>query len=207
MKLRLVHKENSAESANHPPRRRPNVESRSREYLTLDEVRRLRAAARKIGRYGFRDSLLIGVMFRHGLRVAEAVALTWDSVHFDEGTIHVQRVKRGKAATHYMPADEIRELRRLQREQTTASRFVFTSERRGPLSTRSVHAIVQRAGEEAGIVFPVHPHQLRHAKGYALANKGTATRAIQDYLGHRDIKSTVGYTALAPNRLKGLEED
>jgi site-specific recombinase XerD len=47
-----------------------------------------------------------------------------------------------------------------------------------------------------------HPHMLRHGCGYALANKGHDTRAIQGWLGHRSITSTAIYTALAPGRFK-----
>ena len=87
------------------------------------------------------------------------------------------------------------------------SPFVFTSERGTPISQRAVHHVIARAGECAGIAFPVHPHMLRHAKGYQLAQQGTDTRAIQGYLGHRDIKSTVVYTELDPTRYKGFGRD
>jgi type 1 fimbriae regulatory protein FimE len=67
---------------------------------------------------------------------------------------------------------------------------VFVSERKAPLTTDAVRKIVSRAGREAGIEFPVHPHMLRHATGYKLANDGQDTRAIQHYLGHRNIQHT-----------------
>jgi type 1 fimbriae regulatory protein FimB/type 1 fimbriae regulatory protein FimE len=51
-----------------------------------------------------------------------------------------------------------------------------------------VHHIVAVAGEAAGLPFPVHPHMLRHACGFYLANKGVDTRALQQYLGHRNIQ-------------------
>ncbi len=63
---------------------------------------------------------------------------------------------------------------------------------------RSIRHIVARAGEIAGIPFPVHPHQLRHACGYYLAAQGQDTRAIQDYLGHKNIHHTVRYTQMSP---------
>lgn len=146
------------------------------------------------------------MLFRHGLRVAELVALTWDDVLFDEGALNVRRVKNGRPSRHFMEGDEIRQLRQLKRD-SAASRFVFCSERGGPLSNRSVHNLVQKAGEEAELPFPVHPHMLRHAKGYQLANQGVDTRSIQGYLGHADIKSTVRYTELDPNRYKGFGKD
>jgi site-specific recombinase XerD len=203
-KLRLVRAEKTAKFE--PPRRRPNAESRSREYLTLAEVRKVRDAARSSGRNGLRDGLLVLMLFRHGLRVAEVVALTWDEVHYDDGTLLVRRVKNGRESRHFLEGDEIRQLKQLQRE-SPPSRFVFCSERGGPLSNRSVHHVVHKAGEEAGLPFPIHPHMLRHSKGFQLAQSGTDTRAIQGYLGHRDIKSTVIYTELDPARFKGFGKD
>lgn len=204
-KLRLVRQEKSAKFPK-PPRRRKNAEVRAREYLTVAEVRKLRDAARSSGRNPLRDALLILMIFRHGLRVAEAVALTWDEIHFEDGTMLVRRVKNGRESVHFLEGDEIRQLKQMRRE-SAPSRFVFCSERGGPLSNRSVHHIVQKAGEVAGLPFSVHPHMLRHAKGFALAQKGTDTRAIQGYLGHRDIKSTVIYTELDPSRFKGFGRD
>jgi len=203
--LQLVQPENSAKSPA-PPRRKTNRELRAREYLTVEEVKQLREGARTTGRNGFRDALIVSVMFRHGLRVTEAVGLTRDQIHFENGTIYIQRAKNGTPATHYLDGEEIRQLRRLFRE-TPPSRFVFCSERGGPLSERAVHNIVQRAGEVAELPFTTHPHMLRHAKGYQLAQKGIDTRTIQGFLGHRDIKSTVVYTELDPSRYAGLESD
>jgi site-specific recombinase XerD len=60
-------------------------------------------------------------------------------------------------------------------------------------------APVARAGETARFSFLVHSHMLTHSWGYKLANDGQDTRAIQHYLGHRSIASTVSYTALAPD--------
>ena len=203
MNLHLVQQENSAQSKS-PPRKRHNLEIRAREYLTADEVKRLREAARKIGRYGFRDALLIEITYRHGLRVSELVGLVWDQIHFQDATMHVERRKNGTPATHYLEGEELRRLRQLKRE--SESRFLFHGDR-GPLTTRAVHKIVARAGRGAGLEFSVHPHMLRHAKGYQLAQRGIDTRAIQGYLGHRDIKSTVIYTALDPARYKGFGRD
>ena len=179
---------------------------RSREYLTPAEAKELREAAKELGRHGFRDWLLIMIMYRHGLRVGEAVDLKWDQVDSRTGKLHVNRLKNGDASVHYIEGDELRALRKLQRDYPD-SPFVFVSERGGPLSARTVHAMVARAGAEAGMKFPVHPHMLRHARGYQLASKGIDTRAIQAYLGHKNIQHTVLYTKLDPNRFKGFAKD
>ena len=180
-----------------------NAERRSREHLTPDEVKNLMKAAGDIGRHRLRDRTLILIMFRHGLRVSEAVDLQWDQVNFKAGTIHINRLKKGKPGTHYFQGDEMRALRRLRREQTR-NPFIFMTERGGPLTRSTVNKLIERAGRNAEIEFPVHPHMLRHACGYYLANKGVDTRTIQDYLGHISIAHTVRYTELSPNKFKGL---
>jgi site-specific recombinase XerD len=92
----------------------------------------------------------------------------------------------------------------VQREQEPKSPFVFTSERGAPFATAGFARMVERAGAEARFAFKAHPHMLRHACGYALANKGHDTRALQAYLGHRNIQHTVRYTELSPTRFKNF---
>jgi integrase len=188
------------------PKRLPNADLRTREYLTEAEVERLMAAARS-NRYGHRDATMVLVAYRHGLRVAELVDLRWDQVDFATGTLHVRRVKQGTPSTHPIRGDELRALRRLQREQEPKSPFVFTSERGAPFGTAGFARMVERAGTEAKLGFKAHPHMLRHACGYALANKGHDTRALQAYLGHKNIQHTVRYTELAPDRFRDFWRD
>src|SRR5262249_8768325 len=76
------------------PRRRPNAESRTREYLTDAEVARLQEAA-KANRWGHRDATMILVAYRHGFRAIELVDLRWDQIDFEAGTLAVRRVKKG----------------------------------------------------------------------------------------------------------------
>jgi site-specific recombinase XerD len=93
-------------------------------------------------------------------------------------------------------------LRRLAREQDPKSPFVFTSERGAPFTTAGFARMVERAGAAAGFEFKAHPHMLRHACGFALANRGHNTRSLQAYLGHKNIQHTVRYTELSPDRFK-----
>src|SRR5690242_5973440 len=183
------------------PVRRPNADTRTREHLTEAEVDKLIKAA-KGNRWGHRDATMMLVAYRHGLRVAELVDLRWDQVEFRTARLHVRRVKQGTPATHPVTGDELRALRRLKREQEPKSPFVFTSERGAPFTTAGFARMVQRAGEAAGLGFKAHPHMLRHACGFALANAGHDTRALQAYLGHKNIQHTVRYTELAPGRFK-----
>ena len=189
-----------------PPRRLRNEELRTREYLTPTEVDALQQAARKQGRYGHRDASLILLAFSHGFRVTELVNLKWNQVDLKTGNVHVRRLKNGTPSVHPLRGKEIRALRRLARDYP-GSPFVFNSERQGPLTASAVRKIVTRAGHAAKLGFPVHPHMLRHATGFYLANNGQDTRAIQSYLGHRSINHTVRYTELAPGRFQNFWND
>ena len=110
------------------PRRKANAAYRTREHLTAAEIERLLKTAGK-NRHGHRDATMILVAYRHGLRVSELTDLRWDQIDFNAATLHVRRAKRGTPATHPIVGDEMRALRRLQREQDPKSPFVFTSER------------------------------------------------------------------------------
>jgi integrase len=187
------------------PKRQKNADVRTREHLTPDEVEALTEAARG-NRYGHRDATMILLTYRHGLRAAEVCDLRWDQVDFNGAVLHVRRVKNGTPSTHPIQGDELRALRRLHREAPT-SPFVFVSERGSPFMTAGFARMIERAAAGAGLELKAHPHMLRHACGYALANKGHDTRAIQGWLGHRSITSTAVYTTLAPNRFKDFWRD
>jgi integrase len=183
------------------PRRRPNTELRPREHLTEREVEKLIEAA-KGNRWGQRDSTMLLMTFRHGLRASEVCGLQWSDVEFETGSLHLRRAKSGTTTTHPLLGDELRALRALKR--AAKSPFIFVSERGAPFSVAGLAKLIERAGVEAKLPFPVHTHMLRHACGYALANKGIDTRTLQAYLGHRSIQSTVRYTELAPGRFKNI---
>jgi integrase len=200
--LRVVEPSNVNRSV---PTRPANSDLRPREYLTPAEVEKLMKAARS-GRYGHRDATLILIAYRHGLRAVEICDLEWSQVEFSRSAaLHVRRAKNGKPATHPIRGDEIRALRALKAE--TEGGFVFETERGGPFTPDAVNRMIKRIGQRAGFPFQVHAHMLRHACGYALANKGHDTRSIQDWLGHRAIQHTVRYTELTTERFKDFWRD
>jgi site-specific recombinase XerD len=127
-------------------------------------------------------------------------------VDLHAGLLHVRRVKQGRPSVHPLRGPELRALRHVQRLYPTAT-YLFVSERGGPLAAGSVRHIILRAGETAGLPLPIHPHMLRHACGFYLANKGIDTRAIQQYLGHCNIQHTIRYTALTPQRFTQFWDD
>ena len=94
---------------------------------------------------------------------------------FNGAVLHVRRAKNGTPSTHPLTGREMRALRRLHRE-AAASPFMFVSERGAPFTTAGFARMVERAADSARLDIKAHPHMLRHACGYALANKGYSTR-------------------------------
>jgi type 1 fimbriae regulatory protein FimB/type 1 fimbriae regulatory protein FimE len=162
--------------------------------------------ARARSRYGHRDATMILLSYRHGLRVSELVALRWDQVDLKQGLLQVSRLKRGTPSVHPLRGPEIRALRQLAREYPF-SPYLFVTERGGPMTAAGFRKMLARTGELSNLGFPVHPHMLRHGCGYKLANDGQDTRAIQHYLGHRNIQHTVRYTELSADRFKEFWKD
>ncbi len=183
------------------PNRKANDAIRTRSHLTEDEVDKLLKVAKQ-GRQGARDHLMVLMAFRHGLRVSELCDLQWSDIDFKAGTVHVRRLKGSKDSTHYLDGIETRPLKGLQKDANGP--YVFESERGGPISSAGFRKQLARWGEKAKLGFPVNPHMLRHACGYALANKGMDTRSLQAYLGHASITHTVRYTEMAPTRFKNI---
>jgi integrase len=161
-----------------------------RRYLTECEVEQLMDTARKHSRHGHRDATMFLVAYRHGLRASEVCGLEWHQIELDQGRLHVRRAKRGTPSVHPIRGDEIRALRRLRRENASEA-YVM-----------GFHHLVARLGRAAEMPFTVHPHMLRHACGFKLANDGHDTRALQHYLGHKNIQHTVRYTELSPDRFR-----
>jgi type 1 fimbriae regulatory protein FimB len=177
-----------------------------RKHLVSAEVDKL-ISATKGGRNEARYRCLLLLMFRHGLRISEACALTLAQVDTENRVLHVTRLKKGLSTTHPLRADEIKVIKTWLAKRAnikTETDAFFVSERRAPLSRKRTWAAIRDYGELAGLPLPAHPHMLRHACGFALADQGAYTRLIQDYLGHRNIQHTVIYTAANPARFERL---
>ena len=156
----------------------------------------------KEGRYGHRDATLILIAFRHGLRASEICDLEWSQVEFGRSAaLHVRRVKNGKPSVHPLRGGKSGHYA-TSSASFRISAFVFATERGGPFTPDAVNRHIKRIAKRVGFDFPVHAHMLRHACGFALANAGHDTRAIQDWLGHRSIQHTVRYTELSPTRFR-----
>jgi type 1 fimbriae regulatory protein FimB len=179
-----------------------DAHERAKDFLTEAEVAALLDAA-KAARHGVRDHLLALMMYRHGLRVSEAIDLRRGEVDLDRARLWVRRLKNGLSVEQPIAGDELRAIKRHLATRSDALPWLFVSERGQPLTRQSVNYLLAAAAARAGLP-PVRPHMLRHSCGFYLANKGYDLRLIQDYLGHREPKHTAHYTRTAAYRFEGL---
>lgn len=180
-------------------------EPRLRDYLTRDEVASLLRSAKKSPRHGARNYAMILIAYRHGQRASEATSLRMSDLDLCTGTIYCRRAKGSRSSLHPMKPDEVAALEKvLGDRRLQATDYVFQSERSDNMSRSAFWRIVSNAGARAGLPVKTYAHLLRHSCGYFLANKGCDLRLIQDYLGHKQIQNTVGYTTLNPSRFAGL---
>lgn len=142
-----------------PPRKIRNIDRRNREYLTPTEIDRIINAAKKAGRYGQRDATMILIAYRHGLRVSELVALKWLQIDLQQGLLNVIRLKNGISSTHPLFGPELRALRSLKRDYPDSD-YIFMTERKTPITASTFRKIVARAGIDANLDMPIHPHML-----------------------------------------------
>ena len=177
-----------------------------RKHLIAAEVGKL-IAATKGSRNEARDRCFASADVPARLARVGGLRARLSQVDTESRVLHVARLKKGLSTTHPLRPDEIKviktwlAIRAKMKPQTDA---FFVSERRGPLNRKTAWLAIRNYGEQAGLALPAHPHQLRHACGFALADQGADTRLIQDYLGHRDIRHTVIYTAANPARFERL---
>ncbi len=203
VRLRQAKKYRNATSRSNGRQR--NDAYRVREHLTEAEMDQLLAAL-KGNRHGHRDWLIGLIIYRHGLRVSEVCDLRWDDIDLPKRTIIVRRLKGSTDSVHYLERDEVNGLKLLHRQQQAdgiKAAYVFINERGQPFGRMGIGRMIERAGEAAGLPFPVHVHMLRHSTGYALAARGMDTRRLQHFLGHassslnaaRPLDSTAAFRA------------
>jgi len=161
------------------------------------------------GRHGLRDSLVVSLMFRHGLRASELCGLRQVDVNLKASRLWVNRLKSGLSTEQPLSGDDLRLIRRYLRQRKTDGTadlpWLVISERGAPLTRKGVYYIVTSAAQRGGkIGVHVHPHMLRDSTGHELANKGRDLRLIQDYLGHRDPKNAARYTQTAAARFENI---
>ncbi|MGJ0627543.1 tyrosine-type recombinase/integrase [Xenorhabdus bovienii] len=177
-----------------------------RKYITQDEWNRVFSVLNNATNKE-RDQCLLYLTYIHGLRVSELTSLKVSDIDIAGKTIYIKRLKNGFSTTHPISKTEkelILKWLEIRNNNSVyrASLWLFPSRKGGKLSRQWVHVLMGRYGEQAGLSIRLHPHKLRHSCGFELANQGLDTRLIQDYLGHRNIRHTMHYTASSPERFQ-----
>ncbi|CAI1183374.1 Tyrosine recombinase XerC [Serratia fonticola] len=178
-----------------------------RKYLTQSEVERLLNCAKE-SQNPQRDYCLVYMSFIHGFRVSEVCRLRLSDMDLRAKSLYIRRMKNGFSTNHPLLNNEIKAIRAWLKIRKTKpgaeSDWLFLSRQGGQLSRQRVYQLISGFGVQANIPVVSHPHMLRHACGFALADRGIDTRLIQDYLGHRNIRHTVSYTASNAERFEGV---
>ncbi len=171
-----------------------DAHERRKDFLNETEMASLLEAAKR-GRHGIRDHLLVLMMYRHGVRVSEAVGLGCDDVNLDQARLWVRGLKKGLAVEQPITGDELRAIKRYLATRADHVPWLFVSER-AALTRQSVNYLIAATAGRAGLP-PVDSVHTAAPYGFALANRGYDLRLIQDYLGHQDPRDTVHYTRVA----------
>jgi len=178
-----------------------------RKYLTHLEIEKL-VAATAVGKNAVRDKCMLLMCFIHGLRVSELTKLRVNDIELATNIIHISRLKNGFSVHHPLQIREVKAIKDWLKVRSQYldpdTEWLFLSRHGGQISRQQIYRLIRNYGKQAGINVNVHPHMLRHACGFALADKGCDTRLIQDYLGHRNIQNTVIYTASNAERFRAI---
>ena len=179
-----------------------NDHERAKDFLSDAEIKSFLDASKKT-RYPKRNYLLLLMMYRHGLRVSEAISIKKSDVDIRESRIWIKRLKSGLSVEHPISGDELRGIKRYLSSREDNLPWLIVNERCLPLTRQAGNYIVKVISTTAKLE-NVRPHTIRHSFGFYLANKGYDLRLIQDYLGHRDPKHTAHYTRVVSKRFEKL---
>ena len=178
--------------------------------LSEDDVEALLDAPRPdCSALEFRDKTLLEVLYASGLRVSELIALTMDSINFNEATIRVvgkgnkeRLVPLGEEALAWVKQYVANA--RPELVSNHATNALFPSKRGAGMTRQNFWYVIKRYATRAGITKHLSPHTLRHAFATHLLNHGADLRAVQMMLGHASLSTTQIYTRVATERLKSL---
>jgi len=143
-----------------------------------------------------RSVLMIELLYSCALRVSELVGINLEDIDMDEGFVKV--IGKG-SKSRFSPVGQttIDVLKRyIKLRPKCDSNALFVNKKNTRISSRTVQNIVKKRALEVGVSINVHPHMLRHAAATHFLQSSHDLRTVQEYLGHKSIKSTQVYTHL-----------
>ena len=189
-----------AERATQNRSRKANDDLRGRKYLYKAEIESMIDTLRKSSRTYHRDQLLIRMSWRHGYRLGEALDARWTDIDWTTATIMIRRTKGSLSGQHDLDNWELRHLKQWQREQNPKSVYIFSAVGKpSAMVVRSAQCVIELAGKQANLPFPVHHHSLRHSCAVYLLSQGVDVLSVRNWLGHKDISKTLIYCSLMPD--------
>lgn len=174
----------------------PRVPKKLPHFISVDEALSVLHALNESPEYAT-HRLLFLLLYGGGLRVSEACGLQWKQVQFQQGYLRIQG-KGNKERLVILPKGTIEALKKWKAEQLKGEPYVFGS---SALNPRTAYSMIQRSGQLAGLIKPLHPHALRHSFATHLLTSGANLRTLQELLGHESLKATEKYTHLGIDQL------
>lgn len=188
----------------------PKLEKYLPEVLSVDEINKIIEAIDASLDEGFRNKVIIEVLYATGMRVSELISLKLSDIYFEEALIKVT----GKGnKQRFIPIHQnalhllniyINEIRSKFYDEKRSKNYVFLNRRGTPLSRVMVFTFIKKYAEAAGIQKKISPHTFRHSFATHLVEAGADLRAVQDLLGHESILTTEIYTHLSQKHLRDL---
>ncbi len=190
----------------------PHIGRQLPETLSEQDVDDLLDAPELVQPLGFRDKVMLELLYATGLRVSELIGLKFEQINFRQGYVRVtgkgnkeRLVPVGEQAISWLE-QYVQQFRPdiLGERQCD---FLFVTKRGSGMTRQAFWHIIKRYAQKAGITKHLSPHTLRHAFATHLLNHGADLRVVQLLLGHSDLSTTQIYTHIAQERLKLLHTE
>lgn len=175
-------------------------------FLMVEEMITLLTSIDKKTLLGYRDFVLIELLYGCGLRLSEASQLKLQDINFDQRYVLVLGKGQKQRIVPFYPAlkDHLQHYLNQIRSVLVSGdhEFVFVNQRGKPISDRGIQLIVKKAGEQAGLKQALHPHMLRHSFATHLLDNGANLKVVQELLGHENLATTQIYTHVTIDKIK-----
>ena len=193
----------------------PKIPKRLPQIIHDEEIEHLFKSIDRLKPLGFRNYVLLDILFSCGLRASELVEMTIKDIHIDRQQILIH----GKGSKdRYVPIHSllIKDLKHyltytrpilLTKGNNLSTPYVFINYKGSNLTVRGLQLIIKQVIKQSGETYRLHPHMLRHAFATTLLNHGADLRVVQELLGHSHLKSTQIYTHVSTEVIKEKYKD